>query len=489
MRKVSSLIITSSLGLLTWALLLSLSLSFSDGCTIGAFGPTATVDGRPILWKNRDVTNPDQEIRYFTGGRFRFVANVYAGETLDVWAGINEKGFGIMNSNSFNLGGRDAPFADDGNVMSLALANCATVADFAKLLDSLNIVGRETPANYGVFDSTGMTAMFEASNTYYTRFNAQDDSLGMLLRANYSLSGSPNNQVGKERWLRAQARAAAARHENRLDARFVLGTLSRDLGTVNFNPYPLPFQGRYRDLDSGCVPVDSTICRAKTRAAFVIVGPRPGGAGTTGMMWVLLGSPIATIPVPVWVNGRATPAPLNGPVRAPICDEAGLVHKYLCSDPDHPTAINTFRLAELLARFARTETTIFSLVARQESLWGTSGPDSTQAFQTTTAACNLTLAAYRDYWDFVVADSHVSFPDTAVRLKPTITRHHLELSWPKDKPVRAIRLYNSVGQLVATHHQPLPIPSCRLELDQLPQGTYFVLLSPARLQSRFLKAP
>ncbi|MEO0005587.1 MAG: carcinine hydrolase/isopenicillin-N N-acyltransferase family protein, partial [candidate division WOR-3 bacterium] len=165
----------------------------------------ATRENRPILWKNRDVSNPNQEMRFFSGERFRFIANVYAGETLDVWAGINEAGFAIMNSNSYNLGGggEDRGGADDGTIMRLALGSCASVEDFERLLDSLNLVGRETPANFGVFDNSGKAAIFEASHTFYTRYDADEESLGFLLRANFSMSGGPTRLLGKNRFERA----------------------------------------------------------------------------------------------------------------------------------------------------------------------------------------------------------------------------------------------------------------------------------------------
>ncbi|MEO0079071.1 MAG: hypothetical protein ABIK44_00115 [candidate division WOR-3 bacterium] len=463
MSKVQSLILFSAL--------LATLFDLLAACTIGAFGPGATIDGRPILWKNRDVNNPDQEIGFFNRGRFRFVANVYAGETLNVWAGINEKGFAIMNSNSFNLGGDGA--ADDGNVMSLALANCATIDDFAKLLDSLNVVGRETPANYGVFDSTGATAIFEASNTYYTRCNVADDSLGLLLRANYSMSGSPNRQVGRERWERAMQLTVPARRANRIDARFVIQTLARDLGTVNFNPYPLPFEGRYHDLDSGCVPTDSTICRPKTRAAFVLVGPRPDRPAAAGMMWVLLGSPLATLPIPVWVSAGRVPNALNGQFRSQICDEAQLLYRYLCSDPNHPDAINTFRLADLLAEFARTESTIFSLVAQKESIWGPAGPTPAQAESTTTTICNLVLAAYTSFWENLARTQRKDVPKLCII--PTISRNSVTLTWPTGTEVRWVRVYNSAGQLV---HQRSPVSGNNLlVLSGLGAGTYFAVVA------------
>lgn len=379
---------------------LLLNLSFTFACTIGAFGPAALSEGRPILWKNRDVNNPDQEMKFFRGPRFRFVANVYAGETLDVWAGINEVGFAIMNSNSYNLTG-NITAADDGNIMRLALGSCATVEDFARLLDSLNVVGRETPANFGVFDSTGTTAIFEAGYTSYTRYDTKNDSLGFLIRANYSMSGGPNRLLGKNRYERAQQLCRTALCENRLNLPFIICTLARDLGQVGFEPYPLPFLGKFGSLPFGYLPTDTTICRSQTRSVEIMVGPAPGAHLRTGMMWVLLGQPVATLPIPLWVAAETVPSYLDGTITAPICDEAQRLVSYLYPLPEFPKAINTQRLARWLQFIAPIESTIFALVVRCETEWGARGPSRAAAQTVTDSICRLILTTYQNFWQTV----------------------------------------------------------------------------------------
>jgi len=380
------------------ALVLILLTGSVNACTIGVFGPNSTVDCRPILWKNRDVTNPDQEMGFFQGPRFKFVANVYAGETLDVWAGINEAGFAIMNSNSYNLSG-DGDGADDGNIMRLALGRCATVEDFARLMDSLNIIGRETPANYGVFDSTGCAAIFEASNTFYHRFDANLDTFGFLLRANFSVSGGPSRLLGKNRFERAIELCTTHLHQEGFTVEFIIQRLSRDLGQVAFNPYPLPFYGQLPTLPAGYLPIDTTIARATTRSVEIMVGPKPGSSPNTGMMWVLLGSPLATLPIPLWVQGGMVPAELNGEYTAILCDEAKRLFNWLCPAPDFPKAVNSFRLARWLDYIAPVESAIFELVAENERSWGTSGPDDEAAAALTKMICQLVIQTYQDFWE------------------------------------------------------------------------------------------
>lgn len=397
----------------------SLTFALTTACTIGVFAPEVMKEGRPVLWKNRDVTNPDQQMKFRRGPRFQFIANVYAGETLDVWAGINEAGFAIMNSNSYNLTDNIAS-ADDGNTMRLALGSCATVEDFARLLDSLNLIGRETPANFGVFDATGTAAIFEAGYTSYTRYDAHLDSLRFLLRANYSLSGGPSRILGKNRYERALQLCRSAHYENRLDVPFLILTLSRDLGQVSFDPYPLPFLGRFGTLPFGYLPTDTTICRSSTRSAEIMVGPAGGELPHTGMVWVLLGQPIATLPIPLWVAAETVPPYLDGNLTSPICDESQKLVAYLYPLPEHPRAVNTFRLARWLQFIAPVESTIFDLVFRYEINWRPHGPSRDEVRTLTDSICRLVLTTYNTFWQTVETEESPLFkpgPKTTVQLK------------------------------------------------------------------------
>jgi hypothetical protein len=435
---------------LSFELVLSLVLCpLSFACTIGVFGPDASASGRPMLWKNRDVTDENQEMRFFVGSRFRYVTNVYANDTLNAWAGINEAGFGIMNSNSFNILGRDGEQADDGTVMNLALATCATVAEFAKLLDSLNVIGRETPANYGTFDSTGTTAMFEASNLYYNRYDCADDSIGLIIRANYSMSGNPNRQTGRERYERAMQLIVPARHENRIDQKFITRTVARDIGSTHFDPYPLPFLGYYRDLPYGYASTDSTICRKKTRSVEIMVGPKPGEPGGRAMMWVLLGSPEVSLPIPLWVRGGPVPEPLNGAEHARLCDEAIRLRDYVRPDPDRPEAVNTFRLAGLLERFAPVEARLFDMVDSAEAEWPLAGPTPEQATRLTGDACTIVLDAYLQFWDKLYREPYAPIPDTNPATRQTVSRDTVLVGLPASVRTGTARVFDAAGRQMA----------------------------------------
>uniref|UniRef100_A0A7C4GK06 T9SS type A sorting domain-containing protein n=1 Tax=candidate division WOR-3 bacterium TaxID=2052148 RepID=A0A7C4GK06_UNCW3 len=456
------------------------TLPSARACTIGAFGAGSTHDGRMLLWKNRDVTNPDQALRFFPDAKFPFVANIYAGESSEVWAGINSAGFAVMNSNAFNLGGfaDAAAAADDGIIMHLALAGCATLDDFARLLDSLNIVGRNTTANFGAFDSTGACAIFEASNTWYVRCNTADDSFDFLLRANYAMAGDTIRRRGLNRFKRAMELVLPRARAQTLDTRFVIQNLCRDLGQVGFDPYPLPFTGSYGILPPGFLPTDSTISRNSTRSVEVMVGPPPGCGPGRGMMWFLPGSPDVSLPIPVWVAGGAVPEVL-GPARALLCDEAGRVHDYIHSDPDFPSAVNTVALAQVLRFFAPRESTLFALVDSAESSWSPAGPDSTRAARLTARVCSLALAAYADFWDYI--DGSRPGPLPPVETIPAFARGTVTFRLPADLRGRRLTVYDATGRQAAAIPTSESQPQFVWEPSGLRPGTYFVAVPGARV--------
>ncbi|MEO0085360.1 MAG: carcinine hydrolase/isopenicillin-N N-acyltransferase family protein [candidate division WOR-3 bacterium] len=461
------------------ALCCLLSAPPAAACTIGAFGAGCTPDGRLLLWKNRDVTNPDQAVRFFPDARFPFVANIYAGESSEVWAGINSAGFAVMNSNAFNLGGRlgDASEADDGIIMRLGLANCASLDDFAKLLDSFNIVGRTTTANFGAFDSSGACAIFEASNTWFIRCNTSDDSLDFLLRANYAMSGDTVRRRGMNRFLRAMELVLPRARAKTVDVRFIIQTLARDLGQVGFDPYPLPYRGTYGLLPPGYLPTDSTISRHSTRSVEVMVGPPPGCGPGRGMMWFLPGSPDVSLPVPLWVSGGDVPEVL-GPVSSALCDEAGRIHDYVHSSPEFPSAINTVALAQVQRFFASCESIIFAMVDSAEASWQASGPDRRQAAPVTARACSLALKACADFWEYVQWNRPSPMPP--VETIPAFARRTITLRLPEGLQNRRLVVYDATGRRTAelvTGSSPHFV----WQPSDLRSGTYFVALPGSRI--------
>lgn len=171
-------------------------------CTSAIIGADKNPYGRPLLWKNRDTGQLDNKIEYIPSqdGDFSYVALFNSTDSLlnEAWMGMNEYGFAVMNTASYNLKDDDVPQKEmdkEGLVMSLALKKCKTVDDFGNLLDSLpRPMGVE--ANFGVIDAFGNGAYFETNNHSYTRFNLEDAPDHVLIRTNYSHSGRDNEGFG-----------------------------------------------------------------------------------------------------------------------------------------------------------------------------------------------------------------------------------------------------------------------------------------------------
>ena len=85
-------------------------------CTTVIVSGQATPDGRPLFWKHRVLNSEQNIIRFFAEGRYKYLAVVNAADSLgkEVWVGVNETGFAIRNSASYNL----KPETDTSNCRS-----------------------------------------------------------------------------------------------------------------------------------------------------------------------------------------------------------------------------------------------------------------------------------------------------------------------------------------------------------------------------------
>lgn len=218
------------------ALAVFLLSSEAFACTTVIVSARVSATGRPLLWKQRDTGNPFNTLVYIHStdstlaytGLFN-VDDVYHNS---VYAGENEKGFAIVNNNSYNLAsGSYTP--KNGVFMRRALENCVTVDDFDAMLRAEN--PRVVESNFGVIDSFGGAAYFEAADSSVTRFDVPED--GWLVRANFSLSGSGDgigfSEAGTSRYARtgyaryATASALMEAHKGKFTPSFLIDGLGR----------------------------------------------------------------------------------------------------------------------------------------------------------------------------------------------------------------------------------------------------------------------
>jgi len=320
-------------------------------CTTGIASIYATHDGRPLLWKNRDLGGGmDQEYHYIDDGRIPFISQAYAANDrrAEHYGGINAVGFAVENSNSYNLthdirAGQD----DDGWIMHLALATCRTVEDFERILDSTNVVGRTLNSNYGAFDAFGGAAMFECSSHHFERIDAQDYPDGYVVRSNYSLVGQnvDNRQFdwGPNRHDRAQQTFKSGVRAGTLSAKYIFQTVTRDLRTLGMtdSEYSVPFYGYVDNNPYGFIPNLESVCRSTTRSVMVAQGVRPDGDPRDVILWAMNGSQLSTLPAPLWVRAGSIPKEFDGAITSVICDRSKEIRDYIY---DNKASVNTFRL-------------------------------------------------------------------------------------------------------------------------------------------------
>lgn len=295
----------------------------SEACTTAVISGKVTVDGRPLLWKNRDTSNIHNEVVLFEEGKLRVIGVVNAGSRGAILMGVNEAGFCIENSLSKDLKitGKTKGLTN-GAFMKRALQTCKTIAEFKTLLEETNQTGRRTAANFGVIDAEGGAALFETGPKSYTMFDANnpaDAPYGYIVRSNFSTTAQdlPGNPTAKEvgniysadRYMHACYRLESQKPAG-IFLNYVLRNLTRDLSNKTGKPYPGSINSVVKSLPA-TISTDNTISRSSTVSAVVIHGIKPGENPELTTMWTILGNPSFSIAVPCWVNVSKVAEPLT----------------------------------------------------------------------------------------------------------------------------------------------------------------------------------
>lgn len=326
-------------------LTLSMAASCAYPCTSALVSARASASGRPLLWKNRDTSATDNVVEYMppsAPGELAFVALYNASDRRreQAWIGMNDAGFAVMNTASYNLKDDKVPDSKmdrEGYLMTIALRHCRTVDDFADLLGGLpRPLGVE--ANFGVIDAHGDGAYFECNNHSFTRFDLADAPGGVLIRTNYSHSGRPGEGHG-------QIRERNAIH--------LLDPYIADASVTPWTFTDVLSCSFYHDLYSRDLSADTSrrwlvdqdfIPRYTTTASVVIEGVPPIGPdeqddapGRRYVMWTALGYPPCAEVVPVWCAPDGVDEGLRGIQpggTSRLCDEAKARKRQIFSAPD-----------------------------------------------------------------------------------------------------------------------------------------------------------
>lgn len=285
-----------------------------DACTSVIVSGKASPDGRPVMFKHRDAkAHPDNAVARFQGEKYAFIALVNGdwqdkvgikGSWPEAWAGVNDAGFCIMNTATYDLKSDDVPAEQmdrEGLVMYRALEICSSVREFEHFLDTLSRP-RGVEANFGVIDAHGGAAYYEVDNWDYLKWDVNADPEGWRVVTNFTQSGRMEDRKGVDRYQRTIQNMSMPGFYTADDAvlkwkhSWMLNRISRE--------------GR-------------PVLRDVTTSAVVFEGVRDGEDPALTVMWGCIGYPTAApyIPLKVW-SKDLVPDILRGPGAAPVCVRA-----------------------------------------------------------------------------------------------------------------------------------------------------------------------
>lgn len=289
-------------------------------CTSAIVSASANPSGRPILWKHRDTSTIDNKVEYVPGSdsKFGYVAlfNAADSELREAWMGMNDAGFAVMNTASYNIKDDNVSqkkMDKEGIVMTKALQTCRTVDDFQKLLDSLpRPIGVE--ANFGVIDALGNGAYFETNNHSYVKYDLADEPSGVLVRTNYSHSGRRNEGFGHVREANANCLLQPYIEQRNVTPELLTEELSRKF-YHDGHKRDFTMSGETKVLDLDFIP------RYKSTATIAIEGCQPVESldavtpdfvNNQYIMWTGMGYPPVSEIRAVRCSDEGVPAELKG---------------------------------------------------------------------------------------------------------------------------------------------------------------------------------
>lgn len=381
---------------------LALLVGAAEPCTLALVSARASANGRALMWKNRDTSDPNNKLMFFKGPRHDFAALVISEDPKgdEVWGGQNAAGFAVMNSQADDLGDASKKLdgAGNGAFMKLALGECATVRDFEALL--VREKGKwDLSANFGVIDAEGGACFFETGPASFEKFDTRDPRVapfGTIVRTNFAFtSRDPMLGGGFDRFERISRLVDSARAQNRLDLRFILREASRDLVNDKIHSYPLTRPLPEDPAAPLYVHTSDTINRNTSVSAIVFEGAPSRDRADLATMWVLLGQPVTAVAVPVWPASGRVPSAAAGPKTAPLNDAALAVAAYLYPDGRgrmwqylDVTRLRTFGGEGVLAKLFRIEDRVLERTAAKWAEWAARKPTAAQMadFQESVAA-------------------------------------------------------------------------------------------------------
>lgn len=300
-----------------------------NACTTAIIGVKASKSKIPMLWKNRDTGYLSNKIIFVKESPFSYIGIINAKETSgnNVYAGLNSQGFGIINTVAYNLPIDKSEFVDlEGRIMADALRLCKTVDDFEKYIKKN--LGRTLGswANYGVIDANGKAVVFEIYNHGYYRIDTNDSNRTYIVNTNFARNGKKGKGAGYIRFEQA-TKLFKKIPKGKITHEYIFKNISRNFG----HPYLIhPTLNELKNR-TGKTPFwifnGDCIDRPSTSAAIIINGKRKQNSVAT--MWVILGEPLSSIAVPLWVEAETVPDEMLKGEKSVLNSEALRIKKII----------------------------------------------------------------------------------------------------------------------------------------------------------------
>ena len=226
--------------------------------------------------------------------------------------------------NGITLGAKLRDVGYNGKIIYRALEICATLADFEKMLDTLQRP-MYVESNYGVIDAQGGAAYYEVNNSGWRKIDVNDPKIapqGYLVYSNHSYTGRLDEGYGYIRYTNADnvikphiTRAGEITPQwifKALSRSFYHSLLGIDLTKENLEWF----------IDQDFIPRESTSC------AMVFTGVKKGEDPMETVMWTVLGYPPVSVAVPLFIKAKEDQPQLmtrRGDRQDPIMAALGVV--------------------------------------------------------------------------------------------------------------------------------------------------------------------
>ena len=323
-RALFALLLVTLAGITVW------TSDNAEECTSLIATGAGTVDGAPLLWKNRDNSSElSNKVVFVDDKPYSYLALV-DGQPANghlAWASLNAAGFGLANTATTNL----PPMEPSGNpaiLMGDAARTCATVDEFEQFLKQNFGKNRGTRSNFLVVDARGGAAIFETHANGFKRLNAVEAPEQYLGNTNFSRSGTADQGGGYLRFDR-EATLLKAAPGGRLSRRLRLpGHVPRPGASAAAHPERAQWKTFPPDKPVW-LHTNYTIDRPSTASAVVIHEVKPGEDPRLATMWVILGEPLTSVAVPLWVAAGTPPSELWEGDDAPLLEESARLKNLL----------------------------------------------------------------------------------------------------------------------------------------------------------------